>query len=423
MNILIVSPRYPPSIGGIEYMVSRLALYLVEYGFNVTIITTNAVNQRPFTRFRCIEESRCGRLRVLRFPCIGFITGYIPITPKLFLWCIKNMRKYDVVHVHGYGFITSDLIALLSSLFRKPVILTTHGISQEVLANYIYTSLSIANIVRKIFYIIYKKFILAFSLRVYSKIIVVSRGEIAMLPKSVISKTIYIHNGVDLEEFEVNDTYVRGNGNNNEESSWKKVNGISNEECVVLYMGRLDHGKGVDFLLKTISKIKELSFKLVIVSPKSAYEHEVMKIIDELNIRDHVLLTGPKIGLEKLRLLKVADIVVVPSIYELFYPPEISVIEGVAAGKPIVTIKTFKHIDTPVRNNLNGFLVKYSDIDGFMKALKTLIENKDLREKFSKNSFKIAKQYSLIYTVNKYIEVYHELLGNHFVPITHIRST
>jgi glycosyltransferase involved in cell wall biosynthesis len=408
MNILIVSPRYPPSIGGIEYMVSRLAHYLVEYGFNVTIITTNAVDQRPFTRFGCMEESRCGRLRVLRFSCIGFITGYIPISPKLFLWCIRNMRKYDVVHVHGYGFITSDLVALLSSLFRKPVILTTHGISQEVLANYIYTSFSITNIIRKIFYIIYKKIILTFSLRVYSKIIVVSRGEIAMLPKSVISKTIYIHNGVDLEEFEVNDVCVR------------EKYGVGGGECVVLYMGRLDRGKGVDFLLKTISKIRELSFKLVIVSPKSAYEYEVMKMIDELNIKDHVLLTGPKIGLEKLKLLKVADIVVVPSIYELFYPPELSVIEGVAAGKPIITVKTFKHIDTPVRNNLNGFLVKYNDIDGFMKALKTLIENKYLRERFSENSFKIAKKYSLIYTINKYIEVYHELLRNHSTPLTYI---
>lgn len=185
-------------------------------------------------------------------------------------------------------------------------------------------------------------------------------------------------------------------------------------------MGRLDRGKGVDFLLKTLSKIRELSFKLVIVSPKSAYEYEVMKMIDELNIKDHVLLTGPKIGLEKLKLLKVADIVVVPSIYELFYPSGLSVIEGVTAGKPIITVKTFKHIDTPVRNNLNGFLVKYNDVDGFMKALKTLIENKDLRERFSENSFKIAKQYSLIYTINKYIEVYHELLGNHSTPLTYI---
>lgn len=413
MNVLIISPRFPPSIGGIEYIVSRLACYLAGHGFNVTVATTDAVSQRPFTRFKYIGEQKCGRLKVLRFPCFGFVTGYIPISPNIFLWCIRNISSYDVIHVNGYGFITSDLIALLASLYHKPVVLTTHGVSQEVLIKYIYRP-SIMNIIRMLFYIAYKKILLSLSLRVYSRIVIVSRFEVNMLPKSIADKIIHICNGVDFNEWsigelDINEVYV------------KKSYGVDFGECMLLYMGRLDVGKGVDFLLKSISGIKNLNFKLVIASPKSIHEHKIVELINELNVKDYVLLVGPRIGLEKIKLLKAADIIVVPSIYELFYPPEISVIEGVVAGKPVVTVKPVKYMsDHPVRDQFNGFLVNYNNVDELTEALKILIKDENLRRKFSRNSLELGKSYSLSVMLDKYIKVYCEALRSHCTSSTHI---
>jgi len=151
------------------------------------------------------------------------------------------------------------------------------------------------------------------------------------------------------------------------------------------------------------------------------YEHKIVELINELNIKDHALLVGPRIELEKIKLLKAADIAVVSSIYELFYPPEISVIEGVVAGKPVVTVKPVKYMsDHPVRDQFNGFLVNYNNVDELTEALKILIKDENLRRKFSRNSLELGKSYSLSVMLNKYIKVYCEALRSHCTSSTHI---
>jgi glycosyltransferase involved in cell wall biosynthesis len=119
------------------------------------------------------------------------------------------------------------------------------------------------------------------------------------------------------------------------------------EENFITYMGRIDfHQKGLDLLLKAFAQITAKDdVKLRIIGGGND-EEQLHHLIDELNLKERVVLTGRMQGMERLRLLARSKFVALPSRYETSC---LVAYEALACAKPMLSfdVRGFDDLITP----------------------------------------------------------------------------
>jgi glycosyltransferase involved in cell wall biosynthesis len=121
-QVLMVSPRYRPSIGGVEVHVEKVADVLHQKGFNVTILTSS---------HKCglKRHEQVGYSDVRRIPFCWEKNPFL-----VYLWILRNFRglnKYDIVHVHDPIPLLFWYLPLLFLRPRKHVYTTFHGFEKD----------------------------------------------------------------------------------------------------------------------------------------------------------------------------------------------------------------------------------------------------------------------------------------------------
>ena len=112
-----------------------------------------------------------------------------------------------------------------------------------------------------------------------------------------------------------------------------------------------------------------------------------------LNIQNHIVFTGHLSNQELTSLIMNANVVVKQSKYESF---GFSVAEEVSLGKPVVQAyyEEGKKTELPfVKNNVNGFVVKFGDVKDLATKIKDILLDYNLQDSFSKNSEMIARSF------------------------------
>ena len=61
-------------------------------------------------------------------------------------------------------------------------------------------------------------------------------------------------------------------------------------------------------------------------------------------------------------------------------------------------------------NGFNGELVESGNVEAFKEAMKKILLDKKLREKYSKNSLEISKKHDLRHTLKRFEEIYEEAI-------------
>ena len=76
-SLAIVTPFYPPHVGGVERYAQGFARAAMEIGLSVNVVTTDSV-KRP------VESTEDGGIRVLRLPAhnIPVMGSHYPIAPS-----------------------------------------------------------------------------------------------------------------------------------------------------------------------------------------------------------------------------------------------------------------------------------------------------------------------------------------------------
>ncbi|EKC60847.1 protein containing Glycosyl transferase, group 1 domain protein [human gut metagenome] len=89
--------------------------------------------------------------------------------------------------------------------------------------------------------------------------------------------------------------------------------------------------------------------------------------------------------------MKTVDVFVHPSIREGL---GIAAIEAMSAGLPIITSNVQGIVDYS-KNDLTGYCLDPNDVQGFTNALKTVINNKELRTKMGHYNIEASKKYDI----------------------------
>jgi glycosyltransferase involved in cell wall biosynthesis len=152
--------------------------------------------------------------------------------------------------------------------------------------------------------------------------------------------------------------------------------------------------KGLDLLLNSLNLIKNYknSFELIIVGNlknklESNFEFKINNIVMIIN-ENHLL-----------KIYNNSDIVAIPSRIDNL--PNVG-LEAHSCGKPVVAFNAGGMNDI-VDNNKTGYLVKPFCVKTFSKKLKILINDNNLRKKFSHNArIKAVKEWNETVVANKY---------------------
>jgi glycosyltransferase involved in cell wall biosynthesis len=381
----MVTPTFLPYVGGQEIYVQSLSEALVERGHEVTIATTNAFSRIPFRRVSAGLEKKNG-ITVVRYPCYNFLYSYMPIAPGLLTGLLnKRIRQYQIVHAHGFGHFTSDIVSVVRRIFGIPAVLTTHGLHQEIAQEGFHRSL---------LWSYYRETLVRLTLRTVDRILVLTPDEIRYLSRfgpQVVSKTRVIPVGVELEGFpSVKDGRTEG-------------------RPILLYVGRIDRGKGLELLIEAVSHLRNYDPLLLLAGRRSEYSKVLEKLVAEKGLENNVVLTGFVSESEKKRLLMSATVFCLPSEYE---GASLAVLEAMAAGKPVVASKV-GGVPFLVEDGSSGYLTKSNDANSFAANLERLIRNPRIRYAMGERGREIARDYAWPHIAEKVEATYLELVASH----------
>ena len=92
----------------------------------------------------------------------------------------------------------------------------------------------------------------------------------------------------------------------------------------------------------------------------------------------------------------------------------IVLIEAAATGLPLIAVNKGAVAEVCITDE-NGFLCHPGDIKGIAESMVKILSDTKLREKFSKNSVKIAGEHDFEKTLDRFINIYHRVIDKNMV--------
>jgi glycosyltransferase involved in cell wall biosynthesis len=216
-----------------------------------------------------------------------------------------------------------------------------------------------------------------------------------MIDFGVRRPTRVIENGIDLEPF-LRPRQPRS----------KADYGLPESAQLLVFVGRLSSEKNVDILLQQFKVARELSPDLhLALFGKGPLEAELRQLAQELNIAPWVHFCGVVAYGEVGDWLAAADAFVTASTSEV-HP--LTVIEAMAAGKPIAAIHSPGIADT-VESGVTGFLT--SEVNGLDAAMVALAADPARARSMGAAAREASRRYDIRRTVARTVELYEELLA------------
>lgn len=155
----------------------------------------------------------------------------------------------------------------------------------------------------------------------------------------------------------------------------------------LVYVGRLEHVKGVDRLVEICGELT-VPFHLEIVG-SGALEQALMEQVTAAGLGERVTFHGWQSELESY--YRRASIVVMASRVEGF---GLSLIEGMVSGCVPVVYDVPGGFSDIIRDGENGFLVPDGDVTGFAGRLTELFHSEVQWRRLSRSAAETAKQYA-----------------------------
>ena len=172
---------------------------------------------------------------------------------------------------------------------------------------------------------------------------------------------------------------------------------------VVLLLSRMHWKKGVDLLIDAAQQIDgDVYFLLAGDGPDiDRYKAQVKA----LNLEERVIFLGWQT--DRLGLLNIADVCVLPSRYEPF---GIVITEAWFAGVPLVATKA-AGAKNYVTDQHDGLLIEIDDLNGLVEAITIALDNKKLRKKLITNGKKsYEKNFSRDAVISTLLESYKKMI-------------
>ena len=230
------------------------------------------------------------------------------------------------------------------------------------------------------------------------------RDDLVELGVAPAEKFSVIRLGIDLDE-----RVTSGDGG----SELRRLYGVSPDEFVVGWIGRMTAIKRVDDILLAFRRLRErgVNARLCLVGDGPDREHVEQRAHD-LGISRNVLFVGYQRDVGPY--YSFFDTLVLPSANE---GTPVVAIEALAAGRPVVATRVGGVPDV-VEDDADGMLVRVGDIDGIADALERLAHDPELRRRLGDaGRARTIPRYRVERLVDDVDALYRELLSEQGLPL------
>jgi len=307
------------------------------------------------------------------------IIDFLLTRPSFFIDILKNVRKIapDVIICKGGGYLFFDFLTVifLSKLIDVPVVGEWMG-SDLLLKSY-----SMRTWVKKLL-------LSGFSIN-FVQSEQMFKEAMKLNPESNIE--ILPDKGVDTEFFK------------------PQYENIDQSETVrILYLGRLHEVKGLEYLIKAFSSVKDKHPNSILTIVGEGEEKErLMKMIRSSRLEDSVEFIGRVEYKETREYYQNSDIFVLPSLSEGL--PNV-LMEAMACGLPSVVTHVGGNKEL-IKDSKGGFLVNPKSSSELSKAINELIEDPELRNDMGEFNRKRVKKYDTKRVMRKKRMTIEKLIG------------
>lgn len=371
--------RFHPYVGGTELQSLRLSQKLVETGNKVFVVT-----QRYSSELKSYEIINNVPVHRLSPSGHGFLSS-LGFMLSSFLWLFKNRDLYHIIHVH---LVSSPAItaAIIGKLLNKKIVIKFAGARKTG---------DIGTSIRKPFGRI--------------KLFIVNRlADIFVCPSEEVKKEMVtwkfdekkirkIGNGVDTVHFVPTEDKV---------ALKNKIRFSGHNKLLSVYIGRLEPGKGLEFL---VASWKEISEKLggmqLLIIGDGTIRKNLEQVVNEMGINNFIYFLGWQKDIKLY--LSASDVFILPSLGEGLSN---SLLEAMSCGiVPVVTrIDANQEV---VKDGENGLLFTPNNFVEFSEIMINLSQNPGLVKKIGANARKtVEDRFSMNKIVSEYEQLYESLI-------------
>jgi len=181
-------------------------------------------------------------------------------------------------------------------------------------------------------------------------------------------------------------------------------------EKTILFIGRLEHRKGVKYLLKAFALLNKHNQDIkLIIAGDGPNREKLEQIAKDLKL-NNVEFLGYISDNKKLELLAEADLFCSPALFGESFG--IVLLEAMASRTVTVAGNNSGYID--VMKGLGVVsIVKPQDTDEFARRIELLLNEKDLRKLWLEWAEDYVKQFSYPNVIKQYEQLYQKALKNH----------
>jgi len=181
------------------------------------------------------------------------------------------------------------------------------------------------------------------------------------------------------------------------ERAWRGRYGLSDDDIVILFVGRVRASKGIFELLYAVKKLvtdREVDaskIKLVVVG-KGPSDKDVHEMVRRLGLTENVMQIGYISHYQMHNIHNMADIFCLPSIPRKYWQEQLGLVflEAMACGKPVVSTLSGS---IPEVVGDAGILVQPNDHIALHDALKKMVCDGKLRDGFGAKGIDMATKY------------------------------
>ena len=364
MKILHIVRQFYPMIGGMENYVYLLSIYQIKRGDEVSVLTLD----RDFMTGKKLPASDThDNINIIRIPYLG-IKKY-----PLAFSAIRNLKGYDIVHIHGVDFFV-DYLALFRFFHRKKMILHTHGGFFHTRWGYWF---------KKIFF----NTVTRVTVNLCDRVIAISNNDYQPF-SGLTKKIVQIENGIHYDQYQSPKQVTQG---------------------TLVTVGRIDIHKRIDLLIKVTLNLIEKGYdvKLRIVGPDWKKMQAGLEKIIPADKKDKIIFAGPVDDQQLLQEYIGAHVFLSASEYEGF---GLTAVEAMASGTPVVlnNIDSFRVF---LENKNFGSIAEFINVeDTALKIEKFINLNDQEYQLVSDEARKYAANYSWKTIEDRIREVYLDVL-------------
>lgn len=366
MNIGLFTDTYYPQINGVATSVLMLKENLEKLGHNVYVFTT--------TDPKADKNER----NVFRVPSIPFKSSrrvglfYNP----LILRRIKRL-KLDIIHTNT-EFPLGIFGRTIAREYNIPLIHTYHTIYEDY-THYIVKFGALDTIAKKTARRLSKNFCNSAD----SVIVPTLKVKDLLLTYNVYKPIAVVPTGINLEK------YSSAKYSTSEVLKIRKGLGISDQDKVLLYIGRLSEEKNIDELLygmKSYLKDKE-DVKFLLIGDGPGRE-QIQNCAKELGIWNKTIFAGEKPWDEIGKYYQLGDIFINASQSET---QGLTYIEALASGLPVVA-KADRCLEGVVEDGSNGYM--YHSLEELYNFLDNILYENEHMKKLKNAAVESVEKYS-----------------------------